>query len=39
MRITTELLRETAEYVKQYMAEYFTNTIIFHDYRHTVKVV
>lgn len=39
MKISTELLRETAAYVEQYMAEHFTNTILFHNYRHTLKVV
>ena len=39
MRISTELLRETAAYVEQYMTEHFTETILFHNYKHTVKVV
>lgn len=39
MKISSELLRETAEYVKQYMAEHFTDTILFHNYIHTLKVV
>ncbi|MEO6453628.1 MAG: Pycsar system effector family protein [Ginsengibacter sp.] len=39
MKISNELLRETAEYVQQYMAEHFTDIILFHNYRHTLKVV
>ena len=39
MKISSGLLRETAEYVEQYMAEHFTQTILFHNYRHTLKVV
>ncbi len=39
MKITSELLRETAGYVEKFMGEHFTNTIFFHDFRHTVKVV
>ncbi len=39
MKITSELLRETAGYVEKFMSEHFKDTIFFHDYRHTVKVV
>ena len=39
MKLTSEFLRETAEYVRHYMAEHFTETILFHNYRHTIKVV
>src|SRR5438046_99002 len=39
MKISSELLRETAEYVQHYMAEHFTEVILFHNYRHTIKVV
>jgi predicted metal-dependent HD superfamily phosphohydrolase len=39
MKITSDLLRETAKYVEQYMAEHFTEIIVFHNYSHTVKVV
>ena len=39
MKINSELLRETAEYVQHYMDEHFTEVILFHNYRHTIKVV
>ena len=39
MKITSELLRETAGYVEKFMSEHFRDTIFFHNYRHTVKVV
>lgn len=39
MKITSELLRQTAQYVEHYMKEHFTDKIFFHNYRHTVKVV
>ena len=39
MKITPDILRETAIYVEHYMKEHFQPTILFHNYRHTVKVV
>ena len=39
MKLSNELLRETAKYVEQYMQEHFTDAIVFHNYRHSVKVV
>ena len=39
MKITSELLRETAGYVEKFMNEHFKDTIFFHNYRHTEKVV
>ena len=39
MKITSELLRETAQYVEHFMKEHFADKILFHNYRHTVKVV
>lgn len=39
MKITPDILRETALYVEQYMKEHFQPSILFHNYRHTVKVV
>ena len=39
MKITSELLRQTALYVEHYMKEHFTDNIFFHNYRHTLKVV
>lgn len=39
MKINSEFLRETAKYVEQYMHEHFTDDILFHNYRHTVKSV
>ena len=39
MKINNELLKETAEYVKQYMREHLSDDVLFHNYRHTVKVV
>jgi predicted metal-dependent HD superfamily phosphohydrolase len=39
MKLTNELLRETATYVEQYMHENFTDDFMFHNYRHTAKVV
>ncbi|MEP6595066.1 MAG: Pycsar system effector family protein [Ginsengibacter sp.] len=39
MKLSNELLRETAKYVEQYMHENFTDDIVFHSYRHTAKVV
>jgi predicted metal-dependent HD superfamily phosphohydrolase len=39
MKLSNELLRETAKYVEQYMYENFTDDIVFHNYRNTVKVV
>ena len=39
MKLSNELLRETAKYVEQYMQEHFTDDIVFHNYRHTAKVV
>ena len=39
MKLNNQLLRETAEYVERYMQENFADTILFHNYKHTVKVV
>jgi len=39
MKLSSELLRETAKYVEQYMQEHFTDNIVFHNYRHSAKVV
>ena len=39
MKITSELLRETAGYVEKFMSEHFKDSIFFHNYRHTEKVV
>ena len=39
MKITSELLRQTALYVEHFMKEHFADKIFFHNYRHTLKVV
>jgi len=39
MKLNNELLRETAKYVEEYMRENFSTDIVFHNYRHTEKVV
>ena len=39
MKLTTDLLRETAQYVEHFMKDNFTEKILFHNYRHTTKVV
>ena len=39
MKITTEVLREAEQYVEHFMKEHMANTVLFHNYKHTVKVV
>ena len=39
MKITSDLLRETALYVENFMKQNFADKILFHNYRHTLKVV
>ena len=39
MKLSNELLRETAKYVEQYMLENFSDKLVFHSYRHTARVV
>lgn len=39
MKLSNELLRETAQFVERYMQEHLTDGMVFHNYRHTAKVV
>ena len=39
MKLSPTLLRETGQYVEHFMEENFTDKILFHNYRHTAKVV
>ena len=39
MKIAISLLRETAHYVEHFMKDNFGDKILFHNYRHTAKVV
>ena len=39
MKLSNELLRETAKYVEQYMLGNFSDKLVFHSYRHTARVV
>lgn len=39
MKISSELLRDTAQYIEHFMKDNSTDKIYFHNYRHTTKVV
>lgn len=39
MKVTPDILRETALYVEAYMKQHFDDHLVFHNYAHTVKVV
>ena len=39
MKLTTELLRDTALYIKDYYTNHFTEQFYFHHYNRTVSIV
>lgn len=39
MKITTELLRETAAYIQNFCNTYFTEKYFFHNYNRTISIV